>query len=65
MQWIEVYRSKYPNKGTLKCKCDKCGHMVFGDFKDYRFGTTLHYELPKFCEECGDKKTNTYIYDED
>ena len=61
-KWKVIYKSSYPNQGTLQCECDKCGNTVYGAYKDYRFGDTLHYELPRFCENCGDKKENTYIY---
>ena len=60
-KWVVVYESKFPNRGILKCKCDKCEHIQYGQFRDFAYSNIIHYIMPNFCEDCGDKKENIYI----
>lgn len=59
-KWIVIHESAFPCRGTLKCKCDKCGNIKNARYEDY--DCSGKYIMPNYCEDCGDKKENTIIY---
>lgn len=59
-QWVEHFKND--NTRDYTYKCSKCGRLKSGNFLDYRYGDSLRVELPKYCDECGDKKSRTIFY---
>jgi len=60
-KWIVEYNSPFPHR-ELECRCDKCGKLKLGYYRDLACGDREKYEMPNYCDNCGDKKSNTVIY---
>ena len=61
-KWIVKEESAYPCRGHMRCECDRCGYTKNAEYRDLAYGDTPKYIMPQFCENCGDKKSNTVIY---